>query len=118
MFLEHITSKTKKMDICNEIDKTLSGLDKMSYHRKSKDVFDAPFSWKRDNMYVIKIKNYMFSYDVAYINDEIIISIEEVAKNGYIITENKTSINTQLLYESIIRDVAKIVKKAIINQDK
>ena len=114
IFLDCATSRVKNLDICGEIDSTISKLDKTIYHRKAKNIINVPFGWKRDNLYVLKVRCYYFSYEITYLTDDILITIEEVAKDGRILTESNMSYSQkEILYESIMKDIAKIVKKHI-----
>lgn len=55
LFLDCVTSKVKKLDVCGEIDSAISKLDKITSHKKA---FDADITnkeairleWNRNNM--------------------------------------------------------------------
>lgn len=115
LFLDCVTSKVKKLDVCGEIDSAISKLDKITSHKKAKDVDNAPFAWKRDNMFVLKVRYYMFSYKISSLPQGVLVAVEEVAKNGQIITEKKclSYSDKKTLYESIMKEVAVIVKRTI-----
>lgn len=92
-------------------------LPEKSIHIKALSVSNAPFAWKRDNLYVLKASNhYMFSYmifaDVK--TGEDVCAIYEIAKDGRILTESNMSYSQkEMLYESIMQDISRIVKRRI-----
>lgn len=120
IFLIGIAYNGKISKKYSKIKTALRNLDNSIINIKASAVNNAPLSWKRDNVNVIQVENFLFSYKKAEHNDNIIITVNEVAENGKIVTETKqlSYSKKKRLYESIMRDVAKIVKKAIINQNK
>ena len=72
-----------------EAKTALYQLDKSIITIKTSAINNAPFAWKRDNDFVLRIGNLMFSYckDVDE-HGNIIVLVKEVAENGKIVTEN------------------------------
>lgn len=125
IFLDCATSKVKKLDICGEIDTAISKLDKITFHKKAKDVDEAPFAWKREDLFLLKVRYYMFSYKILNLPQGILVTVEEVAKNGQIITEKEIISYSEKkeIYESVMTVFAKALKcslnkKDIINESK
>ena len=122
IYLVGIAYNGKPPKIYFDCIEAIENLDKSIENVYAKSLQNVPFAWKRDNMLVCKVGKYCFSYVKFNIGDEIIISVEEVAENGIIITENKNNNimkntkNTIRLTESQLHTFIKECVKRVLNE--
>lgn len=121
IYLDGIGRKGQPPAIYGILIDSLKSLQNKNTHTLANSVSIAPFSWKRDQMYVLRATNhYMFSYEICIKDGEKECEVYEIAEDGKILYEfhQLTKQEKKQLYESIMRDIAKIVKKAIEQNDK
>lgn len=106
----------KKNNIGIEAAYQLDKLDTDIRRVYAKTDNNLPYNWIQENCLVLKIGNLAFSYYLTDIDGEKCVVVDEVAErqgNTYqIVNENLKDnyINKKRLYESIMRDVSKIIK--------
>ena len=98
-----------------EIIDQLNKLDTSCITKYAKSVQYAPLCWKREKYtQVIVFKKFIFAFRKINLNGETLVVVDEVAEqkgNGYdIVAESIIKSSKKILYESIMRDVSRIVK--------
>ena len=100
IFLVGIAYNGKIPPLYSKAKATLLNLDKSVANIYAPSVNNAPFAWKRDNLLVLVVGKYMFSYEKNTLKDGSVgVIVNEVAENGKIVTEREKKI------KAIIREV-------------
>ena len=120
IYLDNIGRKGQPPAIYAVLINSIESLPEKSVHIKASTVSNAPFAWKRDNLYVLRAnEHYMFSYEIL-VDDETgeeICAIYEIAENGIILTESKLTYHQKrAIYESIMKKFSIMVKRALDEQ--
>lgn len=90
IFLEEfVTHNPPHRDLFSNIINQIENLDRTIARFRASSVPYAPFSWKRDNYYILRVQKYMFAYIIGVDNT---IRVEEVCYDGRIIYENSNNI--------------------------
>lgn len=90
IFLVGIAYNGRIPNVYGSIISKIENLDKSVGNVFASSVNNAPFSWKRDNLLVLVVGKYMFSYEKKPLKDGSIgVVVYEVSENGRIVTEEK-----------------------------
>ena len=92
IFLVGIAYKGRIPNIYGNIITKIENLDKSVMNVFASSVNNAPYAWKREDLLVLVVGKYMFSYEKY--EDENLVIVHEVAENGRIVTERKDKIKT------------------------
>ena len=103
IFLVGIAYNGRIPNMYGSIISKIENLDNTVGNVFASAVNNAPFAWKRDNLFVLVVGKYMFSYEKKPLNDGSIgVVVYEVAENGRIVTEQEERIN-RIVSETINR---------------
>jgi hypothetical protein len=91
-FLVGIAYDGRIPPLYSKIKTAILNLDKSVANVFATSVNNAPYAWKRENLLVLVVGKYMFSYEKY--EDENVVIIHEVAENGRIVTELEDKIKT------------------------
>ena len=90
IFLVGIAYNGRIPNIYGNIISKIENLDKSVGNVFASSVNNSPFAWRRDNLLVLVVGKYMFSYEKKPLKDGSIgVVVHEVAENGKIVTEEK-----------------------------
>ena len=116
VMLEEV-ARSGTFNVYSKIKEQLLKLDISKITRYAKYDNNAPLCWRKEEYtQVLNVGNYKFAYRKHEHNDTTLVLVDEVAEkqgNTYqIVNENLSNnyANRKRLYESIMRDVSKIVK--------
>lgn len=102
IFLVGIAYNGKISPLYSKAKATLLNLDKSIANIYAPSINNAPFAWKRDNLLVLVVGKYMFSYEKNTLKDGSVgVIVHEVAENGRIITENRKTNISRIVTETI-----------------
>lgn len=108
IFLVGIAYNGKIPPLYSKAKATLLNLDKSVANIYAPSVNNALFAWKRDNLLVLVVGKYMFSYEKNTLKDGSVgVIVHEVAENGRIVTEEKRikSIITETINKYLKRNL-------------
>ena len=108
IYLDGIGRKGQPPAIYGILIDSLKSLHNKNTHTLANSVSIAPFSWKRDQMYVLRATNhYMFSYEICIKDGEKECEVYEIVEDGKhkILKLNKTlcgfdKFNTFFIYSA------------------
>ena len=90
IFLVGIAYNGRIPNMYGSIISKIESLDNTVGNVFASAVNNAPFAWKRDNLLVLIVGKYMFSYEKKPLKDGSVgVVVYEVAENGRIVTEEK-----------------------------
>ncbi len=93
IFLVGIAYNGRIPNMYGSIISKIENLDKSVGNVFASAVNNAPYAWKRDNLLVLVVGKYMFSYEKKPLKDGSIgVVVYEVAENGRIVTEQEDKI--------------------------
>lgn len=100
IFLVGIAYNGRIPNVYGNIIAKIENLDKSVANVHASSVNNAPYAWKRDDLLVLVVGKYMFSYEKF--EDDNFVVVHEVAENGRIVTEREDKIKT-IIKETINR---------------
>ena len=92
IFLVGIAYDGRIPPLYSKIKTAILNLDKSVMNVFASSVNNAPYAWKREDLLVLVVGKYMFSYEKY--EDENLVIVHEVAENGRIVTEREDKIKT------------------------
>ena len=87
IFLVGIAYNGRIPNLYGSIITKIENLGKSVANVYASSVNNAPYAWKRENLLVLVVGKYMFSYNKF--DDDNLVIVHEVAENGRIVTEEK-----------------------------
>ena len=105
VFLVGIAYNGRIPNVYSSIITKIENLDRSVAKVFASSVNNAPYAWKRENMLVLVVGKYMFSYNKF--DDNNLVIVHEVAENGRIVTEEKRikSIITETINKYLKRNL-------------